>query len=64
MNSEKSFKVESLLQSVFTLTKDEEIIKTSKFKEEIVLKRTINTLLKENLDLKKQIRMKNLTIDN
>lgn len=58
INSHKTFKVESLLHSIMTLTQDEEIIKRSKFKEEIILKRTINFLLRENFDLKKQCRIK------
>jgi len=53
INSEKTFKVESLLHSVFTLTQEEEILKTSLYKEEVVLKRTINFLLRENFELKK-----------
>ena len=50
--------MESLLQSIKTLTEGEDILKRSNFKEEIVLKRTINFLLRENFELKKQIRIK------
>ncbi|CDW82923.1 UNKNOWN [Stylonychia lemnae] len=64
INSEKSLKVESLLQSVFTLTQEEEVLKTSKFKEEIVLKRTINFLLRENFELKKHCRIKDSFLES
>ena len=37
-----------------TLTGDEEVLNKAKFKEEIVLKRTINFILRENFELKKQ----------
>eukprot|EP00347_Sterkiella_histriomuscorum_P020280 403338408 len=64
INSEKSLKVESLLHSIFTLTQEEEIVKNSKFKEEIVLKRTINFLLRENFELKKQCRIKDSYLES
>lgn len=64
MNSQKAFKVESLMQSVMTLTNEEEIWKNSQFKEEVVLKRTINFLLRENFELKKQCRIKDGNIES
>lgn len=51
------------MQSVMMLTREEEITKNSKYKEEVVLKRTINSLLKENFELKKQCRFKDAEIE-
>jgi hypothetical protein len=56
-------KVETLMQSVKYLTDEDELSKTIQFKEQIVLKRTINFLLKENFELKKNIRVKDGSID-
>jgi hypothetical protein len=46
-----------------TLTDEDEIWRTSKYKEQIVLKRTINFLLRENFELKKNTRVKDGSID-